>query len=712
MHFNDSPIERPEDDRYGITGFAHALADSVLGIKEPMGTTIAINGPWGSGKSSAVNLIRSHLEARKDERLTIIDFKCWWYRGEEAIALAFLQELNKALQNSLGERVKGLIPEIGQHILQAGPVIGSAVALATGTGGVGALVSGSANFVKRFFPEKAPLEATYKKLVEALSSQPRRFLIVIDDIDRLLPEEALAIFRLVKSVGRLPNVMYLLVFDRALADAAVQARYPSEGPHFLEKIIQVSFELPPPASSDLNGAVLTAAEQVCGTPPEDQVVRFMNLFYDVVAPYLTTARHVSRLTSAIAVTWPPLAGDVSRADFLALETLRLYEPQLYRAIRRHRELLVGAGSGSASRDEARFAPFLQGIPEASHAQAKVILQRLFPRLEGISYSGASAVWDAERRVCIGEHFDTYFRLSLSDDAVSAKDIAELVERADDAAFIRQYLLDASARIRRSGKSMAPVVLDALTTHGANVDARKVPVLLATLFGVADAITRVEDAERGFAFASTPMRLNWLIRRLMEDRFDLDQKSEMLVAATQTASLGWLIDFTDAMVRSYSPTEGRTIDPSRLLVTEASLTGLKAQVLGRIRQAAESGELMQAPYVIDALYLWRAYGDDGGEQARTWANHQLEHDEALVRFARALTGESWTTGMGGFGSLGDRVSKRVPRAQITPNFDLFDLNAFRAGLERIVREERLNTGDLEAIRAFLQAWDNRRSGRDD
>lgn len=260
--------------------------------------------------------------------------------------------------------------------------------------------------------------------------------------------------------------------------------------------------------------------------------------------------------------------------------------------------------------------------------------------------------------------------------------------------------------------MAPVVLDALTTHGANVDARKVPVLLATLFGVADAITRVEDAERGFTFASTPMRLNWLIRRLMEDRFDLDQKSEMLVAATQTASLGWLIDFTDAMVRSYSPTEGRTIDPSRLLVTEASLTGLKAQVLGRIRQAAESGELMQAPYVIDALYLWRAYGDDGGEQARTWANHQLEHDEALVRFARALTGESWTTGMGGFGSLGDRVSKRVPRAQITPNFDLFDLNAFRAGLERIVREERLNTGDLEAIRAFLQAWDNRRSGRDD
>ena len=45
-----------EDDRYGITPFAESIAKSILSIKEPIGTTIALNGPWGSGKSSAVNL--------------------------------------------------------------------------------------------------------------------------------------------------------------------------------------------------------------------------------------------------------------------------------------------------------------------------------------------------------------------------------------------------------------------------------------------------------------------------------------------------------------------------------------------------------------------------------------------------------------------------------------------------------------------------------
>ncbi len=89
-YFNDSPIETPADDQYGITPFAQSLAKSILGIKDPVGTTIALNGAWGSGKSSAVNLIRGELEEAEDEKLVISVFKCWWYRGEEALALALL----------------------------------------------------------------------------------------------------------------------------------------------------------------------------------------------------------------------------------------------------------------------------------------------------------------------------------------------------------------------------------------------------------------------------------------------------------------------------------------------------------------------------------------------------------------------------------------------------------------------------------------------
>ncbi|MCS3805053.1 putative KAP-like P-loop ATPase [Chromobacterium alkanivorans] len=710
-YFNDSPIEKLEDDQYGVAAFASALATSLLEMANPVGTTIAINGPWGSGKSSAVNLIRGELETRKNDQLTIVDFKCWWYRGEEAIALAFLQELNTALKTSLGDRVKNLVPEIGRQILQAGPVIGSAVALAT-SGGVGALVTGSAAFAKRFFPDKASLEKTFLELSRALEVQPRRFLIIIDDIDRLSPDEALAIFRLVKSVGRLPNVMYLLVFDRSLADAAVQERYPSEGPHFLEKIIQASFELPPPAQSDLNSSLLTAVQDICGAPSEQHVVRFMNLFYDVVVPYMTTPRHITRLINAMSVTWPAVADNISRADYLALETLRLYEPTLYNTIKQHREIVTGSTqSQSSTRDDSKFSPFLSGIPGAKHESVKVILQRLFPSLENITYSGFHEAWDAERRVCLSKHFDTYFRLSLSNDTLSATDIGELLQRANDREFVKGRLLRAAEQIRKDGKSMVPVVLDELTSHGKEVERDKVQDLFYALFQVADSITRKKDGERGFAMANTHLRLHWLIRRVTEDRFSLEEKSALYLAATEEASLGWLVEFVSSAINDYHPRDGQEVDPTRCLVTEDAIPIIKERALNALRHAANIGTLLRHDDLMFNLYRWRDFSEDGGTEVKTWLAEQLQNDEAVIIFAKALTGESWTTGLGGFGSLGDRVSRRQIRAKISDNFDLFDLELFRDKLERILREQHHSKTDLEAVRTFLEAWRARRDGFD-
>lgn len=707
QYFNDSPIERREDDRYGVHAFAEALATSLLGIAKPVGTTIAVTGPWGSGKSSAVNLIRAELRERKDDTLSVFDFKCWWYRGEEAIALAFLQELNSALKTSLGDKVKDLVPEMGRHVLQAGPVLGSAVALAT-TSGWGALVAGSAAFANRFFPDKPSLEKTFRKLSKTLSSQDKRILIIIDDIDRLAPDEALGVFRLVKSIGRLPNVMYLMVFDRALAEAAVTERFPSEGPHFLEKIIQASFELPPPTPSDLHNALLAAFQERCGVPDEEHLVRFMNLFYDVVVPYLTTPRHVTRLINAFTVTWPPVANNVSHADYLALETLRLYEPLLYTAIRQRRDIVTSASQGG-SRDKARFDPFLVGVPEDRHERLQVALQRLFPAFEEITYSGFRESWESERRVCLAKHFDTYFKMSLSDDTLSGREIRELLDRADDKRFIQERLQRAATQIRRDGKSMVPVVLDELTSQGRQIAKEKVSAFFSAVFEIVDTIDRKEDEERGFATATTSLRVHWLIRRVTDDRFTLEEKSAVYVAATEQASLGWLVDFVSSAYDDHYPRQGREVDLSTALTTKEALPALVDRALKSLRLAAQDDSLLHRRDLMYCLYRWREFAGDGGTEMRAWLADRMQRDDVLVQLARALTSESWTTGLGGFGSLGDRVSRRNIRVSIRSDFDLFDPDQFRIALERIARERRQPAEDLEAVRVFLDAWAKKGSG---
>jgi predicted KAP-like P-loop ATPase len=248
---NDKPISDPSDDRFGIDPFAKTLAASIRTLKAPEGTVIALNGPWGSGKSSAVNLILHHLrDAVAANDLAVINFACWWFRGEEALALAFFRELYAGLGPSLGDRFKRVLPKLGARLLRAGSMVSAGADLA-GAAGAGSLAAAAMTWLSDQIHADETVEKLHAELTRVLYEQKKRFLIVIDDIDRLAPEEALLMFRLVKSIGRLPNVIYLLVFDRHLAEAIVAERYPSEGAHYLEKIIQAGFDIPQPLKSDL-----------------------------------------------------------------------------------------------------------------------------------------------------------------------------------------------------------------------------------------------------------------------------------------------------------------------------------------------------------------------------------------------------------------------------------------------------------------------------
>ncbi|MEN8860575.1 P-loop NTPase fold protein, partial [Qipengyuania flava] len=61
VDYGDLPINKPEQDMFGIDGFVQSLARSVMNMRSPHGVVIALNGPWGSGKSSAINLLKHHL---------------------------------------------------------------------------------------------------------------------------------------------------------------------------------------------------------------------------------------------------------------------------------------------------------------------------------------------------------------------------------------------------------------------------------------------------------------------------------------------------------------------------------------------------------------------------------------------------------------------------------------------------------------------------
>ena len=718
---NDRPIADPGEDRFGIDPFAQALADSIRKMKSPEGTVIALNGPWGSGKSSAVNLVLHHVkDATAKGELAVINFACWWFRGEEALALAFFRELYAGIGPTLGEKFKKALPKIGARLLKAGSVVSAGVDLAGATVGVGTLASSAMSWMADFIKTDDTVEKLQGELTKALAEQDKRFLIIIDDIDRLAPDEALLIFRLVKSVGRLPNVIYLLVFDRELAEAIVSERYPSEGPHYLEKIIQAGFDVPQPRQTDLNNELLRQIELICGSPPEEQLLRFMNIFYDVAAPEIGTPRDLIRLANALSVTWPAVGTEVDRTDFVGLETLRLFLPAVYRNVRTSKDHICGTGDryGNSARNRATEmdALFLQSIAEGDKERVKRSLMRLFPRLESVwnnlTYGDGSATsWARDRLVCSEDHFNSYFRFSIGDDVLPRAALSEIIARASDAAFIKATLRAAVGVTRRDGSTKAKLILDELNLHAKEVETKHVGALLNSLFEIADELDVEVDRARGFSIGDNGLRIHWLLRSLTRDRFDLAARSKIFVAACAKASLGWLVDFAESAFRDYHPREGKQPESEpNCLTTEADAKALRGRALTRIRTASKSGELLSSEKLAYLMFRWRDLAADEGIEVKKWAAKQMKDDAAIGVFSKAFTTYSWSQGMGMAG-LGDTVAKRNTRVHVGS----LDLVLDRAQLRKRAEEVAAKAGcdePAKAVLEFLAAWKKKDGGHDD
>lgn len=75
---------------------------------------------------------------------------------------------------------------------------------------------------------------------------------MIDDVDRLSNEEIISVFQLVKTIADFPYAVYLLAFDCEIIINALREVQKGDGAEYLEKIVQVPFELPEPESEDVH----------------------------------------------------------------------------------------------------------------------------------------------------------------------------------------------------------------------------------------------------------------------------------------------------------------------------------------------------------------------------------------------------------------------------------------------------------------------------
>jgi predicted KAP-like P-loop ATPase len=221
---DDMPRDNPwTDDRLGYRPFAKRVSEAILGCHAPNGYVVGLHGTWGSGKTTLINFVKAYIEKHNvelqsnDGALAVIDFNPWIVSGHLDLISAFFKVLAEALNPKAPSQLRWKRRWLKAVRLTTDPLLSAAATIGVAfdpTIGVGSRAASEiakkslANSVDRWLAEPS-MQAAYKTLRTQLATKRRRFLIVIDDIDRLQRDEIRSIMQMVKTVGRLPNVIYL-----------------------------------------------------------------------------------------------------------------------------------------------------------------------------------------------------------------------------------------------------------------------------------------------------------------------------------------------------------------------------------------------------------------------------------------------------------------------------------------------------------------------
>ena len=95
----DRPITRREDDRLGFASVAEHLARAILGLPASQGFVFGIEGKWGSGKSTLINLTVEALKVHGDAAPEVIAFSPWLVGDRDELLRSLFDELAAAAVN-------------------------------------------------------------------------------------------------------------------------------------------------------------------------------------------------------------------------------------------------------------------------------------------------------------------------------------------------------------------------------------------------------------------------------------------------------------------------------------------------------------------------------------------------------------------------------------------------------------------------------------
>ncbi len=280
----DKPRKAGAPDLLGVDDYMHSLIKFIETCNMP--TTIAVQGEWGSGKTSMLNQIRHELcETGLNENLDKeLPYYGIWVNTWQYSIMKTREETLMAIISGLTNEISRIIKR--KHESQSKAVLSKVTSFFGKVAKAGAKVAVSnigleGDVVDGFFDgedESVDLLNFKNSLQDAIAeclrldkkqgNNNRGFIFFIDDLDRIDPPVAVEILELIKNIFEVDNCIFVLAIDY---EVVVKGLIPKFGPlteknerefrSFFDKIIQLPFSMPV-AMYDVNHFLLQSLEDI------------------------------------------------------------------------------------------------------------------------------------------------------------------------------------------------------------------------------------------------------------------------------------------------------------------------------------------------------------------------------------------------------------------------------------------------------------------
>lgn len=431
IYSSDKPINKITEDLLGRAPFSFQLAKAITNYKENSGLVIGIYGGWGTGKTSIINMIENEISNFEDDQTLFIRFSPWNYSDKDNLIRLFFESLkiklnihhNKNIDNAIDNYLEAL------DILTIIPGVNYTI--------VGILKT----FIKFFRKnnEVLDLEANKKSLEKQLSATNKKIIIVIDDLDRLTNIQIRETFQLVKQVADFPNLIYILSMDREVVARALTEVQNIDGNDYLEKIVQIPFEIPKIGKDKLQNILNSKIEKIFESNRdkiEININYWSKVYFRCIEPYINTIRDVNRVINTFQFRFPVLKQETCFEDLFAITVLEVLDPKLYKWIRENKSFLL---SQSYSTDD--FEAVNKQINDEfiklniDVDRAKKILSVLFPLFEkkiNKYFYDLESNKNIRSRMGIAHpnRFELYFQFNLEEIKISRNIISDCIYKFD------------------------------------------------------------------------------------------------------------------------------------------------------------------------------------------------------------------------------------------------------------------------------------------